>query len=147
MAPSHSGGYGHDDVRQTQTIGCTPTRGRPGRYTTPLTLTLTLTRHTLRRLVCQQCSILLSLLVWLFRRSFTHTSTEERVRVAQPWRDDLSKLHKLRVALDSHLPGGWASPQRSAFVKGFLRKLQSVWYPAGLPGYPAAAGALLSCDD
>jgi hypothetical protein len=61
--------------------------------------------------------------------------------MAQPWRDDVSKLHKLRVALDSHLPGGWAPPQRSAFVKGFLRKLQSVWYPAGLPGHPASAGA------
>jgi hypothetical protein len=64
--------------------------------------------------------------------------------MTQPWRDDVSKLHKLRVALDSHLPGGWAPPQRAAFVKGFLRKLQSVWYPGGLPGFQppaAAAGA------
>jgi hypothetical protein len=51
----------------------------------------------------------------------------------QPWRDDVSRLHKLRAALECHLPAGWAAAQRTVFLKGFLRKLQQVrpWRWAG----------------
>ena len=42
--------------------------------------------------------------------------------------NQVSRLQKLRDSLWVHLPEGWGKVQRGAFLKGFFRRLEQVWY-------------------